>query len=240
MKSKRRLGILTAIAVVVTAAAAQTAPETPPAATEHSFFYQLVLLRRPANAPQLDPEALLKLQEAHMANIRKLAKEGKLVLAGPFLDDTSLRGIFVFKTQSQPEAERWARTDPAIQANRLAPEFHIWIQPTSLFHTPPETNPMENYTLVLYNKGEKFHWPNGTDPVFEQHLAFIKSQRESGKLVASAPFRDGPREANFEMLIFAATPEEASDIVAQDPLVKADEAKPEVHPWMTQQGVLAK
>jgi len=28
--------------------------------------------------------------------------------------------------------------------------------------------------------------------------------------------------------------------VAQDPLVKADEAKPEVHPWMTQQGVLAK
>jgi len=99
---------------------------------------------------------------------------------------------------------------------------------------------MESYALVLYNKGDKFHWPNGADPIFEQHFAFIKSQRESGKLVASAPFRDGPLAGTFELLIFAATPEEASELVAQDPLVKADEAKPEVHPWMTQKGVLAK
>lgn len=240
MKYKRILGILTAVTVVATVAVAQTAPTTTPAAPEQYFFYQLVLLRRPANAPQLDADALQKLQEAHMANIRKLGKEGKLVLAGPFLDDTPLRGIFVFNTQSGPEAERWARTDPAIQANRLAPEVHIWVQPTSTFRKPPESNPMEKYALVLYNKGDKFHWPNGPDPVWQEHFAFIKSQHESGKLVASAPFRDGPAEGSFEMLIFAATPEEASGVVAQDPFVLAGEAKPEVHPWMTQKGVLAK
>jgi len=239
MKSKRRLGILTAIAVVVTAAAAQTAPETPPAATEHSFFYQLVLLRRPANAPKQDPDALLKLQEAHMANIRKLSKERKLVLAGPFLDDTPLRGIFVFKTQSQPEAERWARTDPAIQANRLAPEFHIWIESTSTFSTPPESTPMEKYAIVLYAHGEKWQGHNGWDPILQQHLAFLKGLSESGKVVVGGAFRDGGGDFTH-IMIFAATPEEALQIVSQDPLVRADEAKPEVHPWMTQQGVLAK
>lgn len=240
MRCKRTPGILAAMAVAVTVAVAQTAPATPPAESEHYFFYQLVLLRRPADAPQLDAEALTKLQAAHMENIRRLGKEGKLVLAGPFLDDTPLRGIFVFKTQSEPEAERWARTDPAIQAHRLAPEIHTWIQPTSLFRTPAESNPMEKYALVLYDKGEKFHWPNGSDPVFREHFAFIKSQLASGKLVAAAPFRDGPSEGSFGMLIFAVTPEEASEVVAQDPLVRADVAKPEVHPWMTQQGVLPK
>jgi uncharacterized protein YciI len=243
MKSKRMLEILAAMAVVVTVAAtvavAQTAPESAPAAPEHYFFYQLVLLRRPANAPQLDPDALQKLQEAHMANIRKLAKDGKLAMAGPFLDDTPLRGIFVFKTQSGPEAERWARTDPAIQANRLAPEFHIWIQPTSTFSTPPESNPMENYALVLYTRGEKALQHNGSDPILQQHADFLKGLRESGKMAAGGPFRDGG-PGTTHLMVFATTPEEALQIVAEDPFVLAGEAKPEVHPWMTQKGVLPK
>lgn len=241
MKTKKRLGILATIAALVTVAAAQSAPASAPAAPEHYFFYHLVLLRRPANAPQLDPDARQKLQEAHMANIRKLAKEGKLVLAGPFLDDTPLRGIFVLKTQSMDEAKRWTLTDPAVQANRLAPEFHIWIQPTSTFSTPPESNPMENYALVIYNKGDKFQELNAPDiqPVIPPHLAFLKSLRESGKMVVGGPFKDGSGDSRG-LLIFATTPEEASQIVADDPFVLAGEVKPEVHPWTTQQGVLPK
>ena len=241
MKPKKAFAILITMAALLAVAAAQSAPATAPEAPEHYFLYHLVFLRRPANAPPLDPDARQKLQESHLANLRRLAKEGKLVLAGPFLDDTPLRGILVLKSESMDEAKQWTLTDPAVQAKRFAPEFHTWTQPTNVFSTPPESNPMENYALVIYNKGDKFQPLNATgiQPVIPRHLAFLKSQRDTGKLAVGGPFKDGSGDS-LGLLIFATTPEEASQIVAQDPFVLAGEVKPEVHPWMTQKGVLPK
>ena len=49
-------------------------------ATSNSAQYYLVLLNRPANAPQLSKEAGEKLQEEHMANIRKMVAEHKMLV----------------------------------------------------------------------------------------------------------------------------------------------------------------
>ena len=67
-----------------------------------------------------------KLQMAHLENIGRLAEEGKLVLAGPFLANEDLRGIYIFNVQSIEEAEKLVQTDPAIQAGSLVMELKEW------------------------------------------------------------------------------------------------------------------
>ena len=56
----------------------------------------------------------------------------KLVVAGPFGDDTALRGVFVFKVASIDEARALAETDPAVQAGRLVIEMHPWLVPEGI------------------------------------------------------------------------------------------------------------
>lgn len=87
--------------------------------------YVMAFLKRGPNRSQ-DSVTAAKLQRAHMENIGRMAKEGKLILAGPFLDDGDLRGIYVFNVESVEEARALTETDPAIQAGRLAMELHPW------------------------------------------------------------------------------------------------------------------
>src|ERR1700680_3460327 len=115
----RSAGLFSLIAL--TALAFAPADAQPKAKAAQYFF---VLLNRPANAPQLSKEAGEKLQEEHMANIRKMYGEHKLVIAGPFEEDTALRGIFVFQADSAAQVQDWANGDPAIKAGRLAAEVH--------------------------------------------------------------------------------------------------------------------
>lgn len=70
-----------------------------------------------------------ELQKAHIANIQRLAKLGKLVVAGPFGDDGALRGIFVFRVASLQEAQQLCATDPMIKIDRLRVELHPWQVP---------------------------------------------------------------------------------------------------------------
>lgn len=78
--------------------------------------------------PEKTP-ATQEIQKAHLANINRLAEMKKLVVAGPFGDDTNLRGIFVFRVASIDEAKALAETDPAVQAGRLAIDMHPWLVP---------------------------------------------------------------------------------------------------------------
>ena len=67
-----------------------------------------------------------RLQSEHMKNINKMAEDGKLVIAGPFMDNQSLQGIYIFDVRTIEEARELTSTDPAIKAGVLEMELHPW------------------------------------------------------------------------------------------------------------------
>ncbi|MFW0738076.1 YciI family protein [Flavobacterium sp. T12S277] len=97
--------------------------------------YVFCLLKSGSNTTASKEESK-KLFEGHMANIGKLAKEGKLVVAGPFMkNDRNYRGIYIFNVATVEEAKALVATDPAIQANLLEAELTPWYATAALQET---------------------------------------------------------------------------------------------------------
>jgi uncharacterized protein YciI len=103
-------------------------PATPFQMGSMTRYYFGILRRGPKWSAEKTPESG-KLQADHLANIRRLAEMGKMVIAGPFENAGEYAGVFVFKVQTIEEARTLAETDPAIQAGRLVIDIHPWIIP---------------------------------------------------------------------------------------------------------------
>ncbi|MFL6373272.1 MAG: YciI family protein [Pyrinomonadaceae bacterium] len=89
--------------------------------------YVLVILKTGPRDAEVKGKDRDDLFAAHMANIRRLASEGKLVLAGPFgQNGETFRGLFIFNTASLAEAKAWVATDPTVKAGVLVPDFVPW------------------------------------------------------------------------------------------------------------------
>lgn len=94
-----------------------------PGALEQLVFGFLV---RGLNRSQSEAEAQ-ELQKAHLAYMDKLHQDGKLIAAGPFLDDSDMRGIVVYRVPSVEDANQLAAGDPMVKAGRLRLEAHPWM-----------------------------------------------------------------------------------------------------------------
>ncbi|MCB2220180.1 MAG: YciI family protein [Bacteroidetes bacterium] len=97
--------------------------------------YIMAFLKKGPNRNQ-DSATAVKLQRAHLDNITRMAKEGTLILAGPFLDSGDIRGIYIFDVRTVEEAHALTATDPAIQAGRLKMELHPWYGSAALMQIP--------------------------------------------------------------------------------------------------------
>jgi len=114
--------------------AAAPAPEKKSAAPPEEMMrmYVLGLIYGGAKWTPEKTEETAKNQEAHMANIGRLAEEGKLILAGPFAGNDDLRGLFLFDVTTVEEARALADTDPAVQAGRLRVDLIQWYGPKGI------------------------------------------------------------------------------------------------------------
>ena len=95
-------------------------------------MYVLGLLKKGPSSGTGTKEEAAKIQAGHMANIRKMADAGKLIVAGPMGDNGDLRGIFIFDAKTVDEVKAMAENDPAIQAGRLVLELHPWFAAAGL------------------------------------------------------------------------------------------------------------
>jgi uncharacterized protein YciI len=100
--------------------------------------FELVLLRRPAEAPAYDEAELDRIQAEHLAFYDRLRASGQVVTNGPVSDaaDASLRGLGFYRVGSLEEARRLAETDPAVRAGRLAVEIMTWYCPPGTMNKP--------------------------------------------------------------------------------------------------------
>lgn len=80
-----------------------------------------------------------KIQAAHLNYISEMAKNGKLIIAGPFDGKGDVRGIFIFNC-SEDEAKTLTMNDPAVKAGRLIMELHNWYGLKDLIDFAEEAN----------------------------------------------------------------------------------------------------
>jgi uncharacterized protein YciI len=121
-------------------APATGASEKGPLGYEMSHYVVAFLYRGPSWSAEETPESA-KIQEAHLANIQRLADEKKLLLAGPFTDGGDLRGLFVLDVPTVDEAKALCDTDPAVRAGRLRVELHPWYSAKGITFVQPDRHP---------------------------------------------------------------------------------------------------
>lgn len=130
------LPALLALAQPFMPAAAQTA--TPPAAAptfdaalaqstgadDYGMRRYVLVILKTSPTPLPAGPARDEMFKGHFANMKRLAAEGKLALAGPLDGVDGWRGLFVLAVADIEEAKRLVATDPVVAQGEMVAEYH--------------------------------------------------------------------------------------------------------------------
>lgn len=152
--------------------------------------YTFVFLNTRKDKAELPKEEVDKLMQGHLANIARLAKEGKLLVGGPF---DGGGGIFIFNTTSSDTVRQWLSTDPGIQANRWRLEMFPYLPRVgSVCSVSPDAE-MVTYTFIRYTSTiTKFNVQKSGE-TFKKHDDYLKQIVKTGNVITEGIFppRDG-------------------------------------------------
>ncbi|MBK5277937.1 MAG: hypothetical protein JJE09_03635 [Bacteroidia bacterium] len=144
---------------------------------------------------ELPKEEVDKIMKGHLANINKMAKEGKLLVAGPFEGGG---GIFIFKSTSVEEVNEWISEDPGIKANRWDVEILPFTIRAGGACAVGETYEMTMYHFIRYNPNLTKFTIGDAPLTFKRHDDYLKKIEVTGNVIAEGNF--GDREGGILIL----------------------------------------
>ena len=150
-----------------------------------SSSYSFVFLNKKADAVQLPKEEGEKLMAGHMANIERLAKEGKLIVAGPFEGGG---GIFIFNTTSIDEAKSWLDTDPGVKANRWEVEIFPYRPRVNSVCSAKEPYEMVTYQFIRFTANKSKSTARDYPQIFYKHDDYLKEIGKKANVVTEGIF----------------------------------------------------
>ena len=155
--------------------------------------YVFVFLNKKDNSNSgLDKAAVDKLMEGHMANMDRLAKEGRLVAAGPFEGGG---GLFILNTTSMEQAKEWISTDPGIQAKRWDVEMYDYTPRVGGICPVSEPYEMTNYSFIRFNAQVTKFTASTYPQIIRKHDEYLKQLVNTGNVITEAIF--GPNDGGI-------------------------------------------
>jgi uncharacterized protein YciI len=156
-------------------------------AGSYSQKFTFVFLNKKTDAEKITPEESKKIMDGHMANINRLASEGKLISAGPFEGGG---GIFILNTTSLEDAKLWLSTDPGVQAKRWDIELLPYTPRIGSACTLSPPYDMVKYTFIRFDAIVSKPTAPTFPAIIKKHDDYLKKLAETGNVVTEGIFGD--------------------------------------------------
>lgn len=173
--------------------------------------YTIVFLHKRTDLTPLTKEESSRLMEGHMGNINLLAKEGKLLAAGPFEGGG---GLFIMNSTSKEEIKKWLQPDPGIKAERWHVEMLPYMPRFRSVCPVKEPYTMVSYTFIRYDAIVSKFTAGSYPEIMKRHNEYLAQLIKTGNVITEAIFN----EKDGGILIMQGDVQ--SDVLQMDPAVQ--------------------
>jgi uncharacterized protein YciI len=144
-----------------------------------------VFLHHKPDKVELPKDQVEEIMSGHMANIQRMAKEGKLLVAGPFEGGG---GIFIFNSSSVEEVTLWLNDDPGVKAHRWNVEIQPYQWRVGQPRLVPEPIEMTHYNFVRFVPSIAKFNSHDRSELFKKHNDYMKEIQKTGNVIAEGVF----------------------------------------------------
>jgi uncharacterized protein YciI len=166
--------------------------------------YCYVILNTNPDRKVLPEEEVKKLMEGHLANIDRLAEEGKLLVAGPFEGGG---GVFIMNSGDTVAVREWLATDPGIRAERWKLEVFPFEPVAGRVCRGQSDARMVTYTWV------RFRQASIPSEIADAHRRYINDLFKKGEVISEGTFSN----ARGSILVLRS---DSVELINNDPLVQ--------------------